>query len=178
MRERGQATVEWVGLLLGLALAFGGALTAARGADFGGSAHGLGEALSARMTCAVRDACAAGAAAPRGTSRGAGARPPASRRPAFRPPAARSPSVRPPSLRYLARGVRPAFPPPKLPTAAGRRLLRSVARAGEHAWVLCFGVRRLRQELDHPRSPREAVSPHDALEVFNECLNPLQFLLP
>jgi hypothetical protein len=57
-------------------------------------------------------------------------------------------------------------------------VLRSLARAGEHAWLVCFGVRRLRQELDHPRSPRQTLSPHDALEVFNQCLNPLEFLLP
>jgi hypothetical protein len=163
MEERGQATAEWMGLVLGLALAFGGALTAARGADFSGSAHGLGEALSGRMTCAVRDACA------HPTSH-------AHRHPPRRP-AARAPDVRPHSLRDLARGVRPVFPPPSAP-AAGRRLLRSLARAGEHAWLLCFGARRLRQELDHAQPPGQPISVHDALDVLNECVNPLGFILP
>jgi hypothetical protein len=159
MGERGQATAEWVALLLGLALAFGGALTAARGADFGGSAHGLGVALSERMTCAVHDGCSTGA------------------RPRTAPLPARRPAHHVPALRlaprFLGRGVPPAAAP-----SAGRRLIRSLARAGQHAWVVCFGVRRLRQELDHAQSPREVLSPHDALDVLNECLNPLEFLLP
>jgi hypothetical protein len=83
----------------------------------------------------------------------------------------------PNSLRYLARGVRPAFPPPSA-LRVGRRVLRSLSRAGEHAWILCIGVRRFRQERDHPQAPNETISPHDALEVFNGCFNPLGFLLP
>ena len=39
MRERGQATVEWIGLVLALALAFAGALTVAGGARFDAPAH-------------------------------------------------------------------------------------------------------------------------------------------
>ena len=163
MGERGQATVEWIGLVLALALAFAGALMVAGGARFDAPAHGLSDALSGRMVCAVRGTCAE--------------RSPARRAPAARAPASRLPVIRPPSLRYLARGVRPVRPPASAPLA-GRRLLRSFARAGEHAWIVCFGVRRLRQELDHPRSPRQTLSTHDALDVFNECLNPLQFLLP
>jgi hypothetical protein len=163
MRESGQATVEWIGLVLALALAFAGALMITGGARFDAPAHGLGEAVSGRMVCAVRGTCA---------RRSLARRPPAART-----PAPRLPAVRPPSLRYLARGVRPARPRASAPRA-GRRLLRAFARAGEHAWIVCFGVRRLRQELDHPQSPRQTLSKRDALDIFNECLNPLGFLLP
>jgi hypothetical protein len=59
-----------------------------------------------------------------------------------------------------------------------RRVFHSLARAGEHAWFLCVGYRGLRNDLQHPRSPREFISPHAVLDVFNKCINPLDFLLP
>ena len=163
MREEGQATAEWVGLVLALTVAFTGLLGAARGADFGRPAHELGEALVGRLAHPLDGR------AP--TSRAPAAHPPTSH-----PPGGGSAALRPPSLRYLARGVRPVSGP-SLPARA-RRALRSLARAGRHAWFLCVGYRGLRNDAQHPRSPREFISPHAALDVVNECLNPLEFLLP
>src|SRR5688572_27099516 len=61
--ERGQATVEWVGLVLLAALALGGlAALTARGRED----DSLGHALAGRLSCAARGGCAA-VGAPRGT---------------------------------------------------------------------------------------------------------------
>jgi hypothetical protein len=62
--ESGQATVEWVGLLLGVALMFGALVAGGREAAKGESAHELGDALAERITCAARDACGAAHARP------------------------------------------------------------------------------------------------------------------
>jgi hypothetical protein len=63
--DRGQATVEWVGLLLGVGLMFGALVAGGRGAAKGESARELGDALAERITCAARDACRAAPARPR-----------------------------------------------------------------------------------------------------------------
>ncbi|HEU0019987.1 MAG TPA: hypothetical protein VFQ14_06830 [Thermoleophilaceae bacterium] len=54
MREqRGQASVEWIVLVIVAALAFGGALTSLQGVD----GRSLGGALAHRLTCAVKGGC-------------------------------------------------------------------------------------------------------------------------
>ena len=163
MSERGQATVEWAGLALLLSLMLGGLLTAAGAADLGRPARALGEAIVGRLAHPLHARPLHAHALPREA-------------PAPRSPAPHAVAVRPPSLRYLARGVRPAWPPSA--SDRGRRVLRSLARAGEHAWFLCLGYRGLRNDAQHPRSPREFMSPHALVDVVNECLNPLDFLLP
>ena len=189
MRRRadsGQATVEWIGLVLGLALAFGGALGAARGADFSGEADGLGEALAQRMTCAARGECGAG---PGGAELGGGgrlrderraprghrlrARPPRPHRLPARPP-------RPPGA-FVGRGTPPWAPLGRRAWAlkgVGAGALRALGRAGRFAWPICLGVRRLRYELDHPRTPRQGIPARDSLALLNKCLNPWAFLVP
>jgi hypothetical protein len=62
--ERGQATVEWVALVLGVALALGALAGGLRGAAEDGSPTELGEAVAKRITCAARDACRARAERP------------------------------------------------------------------------------------------------------------------
>ncbi|HEX2161425.1 MAG TPA: hypothetical protein VHF88_06355 [Thermoleophilaceae bacterium] len=52
--ERGQASVEWVALVLLVALATGGLLAAVPGVD----GRSLGGALAHRLTCAVKGGCA------------------------------------------------------------------------------------------------------------------------
>jgi hypothetical protein len=169
MSERGQATVEWAGLALLVSLVLGGLLATAGAADFGRPAHALGEAIVGRLAH-PRLARAAARKAP-------GARAPAARAPVAGPPAGGPAVVRPPSLRYLARGVRPAWPP-SLSGRTRRRVLRSLARAGEFGWFLCVGYSGLRNDFEHPRSPREFMSPDAVVDVLNQCLNPLEFLLP
>jgi hypothetical protein len=164
MRERGQATVEWAGLALLVSLVLGGLLATAGAADFGRPAHALGEAIIGRLAHPRPPRAPAGRA-PRATP------------PASRPPAGGPPVVRPPSLRHLARGVRPAWPP-SLSGRTRRRVLRSLARAGEFGWFLCVGYSGLRNDFEHPRSPREFMSPDAVVDVLNQCLNPLEFLLP
>lgn len=54
-RESGQATVEWIGLVAGVALVLGALLAGVGETAKGGS--GLGEAVAHRITCAARDLC-------------------------------------------------------------------------------------------------------------------------
>jgi hypothetical protein len=157
----GQATVEWIGLVLGLALAFGGALGVARGADFGGEAHGLGEALASRVTCAARGSCHVEHRVV---------------------PRVHAP---PPTLdAFGGRGIRPSAPWERAPRGlrgldgAGAGVLRALGQVGRRAWIGCLGYRRLRYDLDHPRTPRESVPVGEVLDELNRCLNPWMFLFP
>jgi hypothetical protein len=189
--ESGQATVEWIGLVLGLALAFGGALGVARGANFGGEADELGEALASRVTCAARDACGAGSGpGARGGALGGRALRAGGLRGGGLRGGARGGALRggrqwrrpPPALdAFGGRGIRPSAPwekPPRALAAPGSGVLRALGRAGQHAWVFCLGYRRLRYELDHPRTPRQGVPPREIVDALNECLNPWEFLFP
>jgi hypothetical protein len=171
--ERGQATVEWIGLVLGLAVAFGGALALTRGADFEGEANGLGEALASRMTCAARAACAAEAGAGR---RGAGRR--------------SGGAVGARALRggaSVGLGVPPRGGSGSAPrglrgldgAGAGARVgvRRAFEKARKYGWAACLGYRRLRYDLDHPRFfPRDTIPPGEILDELNACLNPWKFL--
>jgi hypothetical protein len=154
-QERGQATVEWVGLVLGVALALGAVVAGGREAAKGESSAGLGGAVAERITCAVRDGCGGERAlgAPGGASLAPRAAP--GRRPSP-PPAARSA----PALRR---------------TSGGSPLLRGAGELAKHAWIACFGYRRWRYEVEHPRTPRQSVPVGDAVDMVNECLNPLSF---
>jgi hypothetical protein len=159
--QRGQATVEWIGLVLGLALAFGGALGVARGADFGGEAHGLGEALASRVTCAARGSCH------------------------VTQPAFSRVHAPPPALdAFGGRGIRPSAPWERAPRGlrgldgAGAGVLRGLGRVSRRAWIFCLGYRRLRYDLDNPRTPLEGFPPGELLDELNTCLNPWTFLFP
>jgi hypothetical protein len=187
--QRGQATVEWIGLVLGLALAFAGALGATRGADFGGEASGLGEALASRVTCAARDGCGAGQAGAgsalglgeEALGRGTGGFGGSAGRALGRPPRPRPPAT---LDAFGGRGIRPSAPWERFPRGlrglegAGSGVLRALGRAGKRAWIFCLGYRRVRYELDHPRTPRQGIPPREILDALNECLNPWQFLFP
>ena len=59
--ERGQAAVEWIGLVLGVALLLGAVAAGGREAAKGESADALGEAVAERIVCAAKGACVAGA---------------------------------------------------------------------------------------------------------------------
>jgi hypothetical protein len=61
---------------------------------------------------------------------------------------------------------------------AGSGVLRALGRAGRYAWPLCLGVRRLRYDLDHPRTPRQGIPIRDTLGMLNNCVNPWDFLVP
>jgi hypothetical protein len=55
--EHGQATVEWIGLVLGVALLLGAVAAGGREAARGESAVGLGDAVAGRIVCAAKGAC-------------------------------------------------------------------------------------------------------------------------
>jgi len=167
--EGGQATVEWVALVLAAALVLGAtAAFAGRESD-----RGLGEAVAERIT---RAAGAAGA--------------PAAGAPAAGAPAAGAPAPgglvrrRPMSGRFrttwtdAAPRVRAAPPAP----ASGRpvdalRGVRGVADVAKHAWIVCLGYERWRHELEHPAAPTEALPVDVALDIVNTCFNPHDYLL-
>jgi hypothetical protein len=170
--------------MLALALGLGGALAVARQASFGGDAHELGEALAGRMTCAARDACARERrAGPGGAAGGAHPGGLSSRlhhgRPRPRPGRPRPGRPRPGRPRPSASALGPfrgrGSPPT---TRAGSGALELLGKAGRRAWILCLGFRRLRYDLDHPRTPRQAIPPGELLDEANTCLNPWVFLSP
>jgi hypothetical protein len=151
-KEGGQATVEWIGLVLGIALALAALAAGGREAVRGESATALGRAVAKRITCAARDACGVGSAA------GAGG--------GDRRDGAPGGSLRAPRL---PRGLPPS-------TAADvSRLLPGAARLASRAWIVCLGYRRWRYDVDHPRTPGQAVPVGDTLEIVNECVNPWSF---
>jgi hypothetical protein len=176
--ERGQATVEWIGLLLLLSLAFGAVLMAVRGAGFGGPAHRLGEVLAGGITCAARDACRAEAAAMR-ELRG--------RSPRDRARDLRAWTSAPPEP-FGRRGIRPSAPWERGPRGlrgldgANSSVLRALGRAGRHAgefgWLACLGYQQWRYDYEHPRSPREAMPAAAVMDELNTCFNPIGWLLP
>jgi hypothetical protein len=148
---------------MALAALVGGASGALGGgsAEARGEARGLGAALAQRIECAARDLCGVEARGARAGGRAA-------------------PDLRFPPPPRRPRGAR-AFevferPPARL-GAEGIPRLRHLARAAEGAWLVCLGYRNLRYELDHPRSPKEAMPIRDALEIVNDCLNPWEFFL-
>ena len=176
--EGGQATVEWVALVLAAALVLGAA------AAFAGSEtdRGLGEAVAERITSAAdaAGAPAAAAAAP------AAAAPTSSE--SGRPPAAapgQPVRKRPISGRFRT-GWSEAAPPvraaPSAPASAPRavdafRSVRGVADVAKHAWIVCLGYERWRHELEHPAAPTEALPVDVALSIVNTCFNPHDYLL-
>jgi hypothetical protein len=154
-REEGQATVEWVALVLLAACVLCGVglgmRASARGAGPGGAGlggEGLGEAVAARIVCGARG----------------GTRCPAPRRsPSPRSPAPRSPSPRSPARSSPLR-------------AEGVQRLRGVAQVAKRVWVVCLGYKRLRYEVEHPRTSGEPMPLDEALGIANDCFNPLGFL--
>jgi hypothetical protein len=157
--EEGQATVEWIGLVLLVAVALGALLTLAPPVD----GRSLGGAVAHAITCAARGGCAA--AAPELSPPRAGVAPP---RPA--------PPVAPPRAAPPPRAASPprAAPLPQAPPES--RALQGARTAAKRLWLVCLGYRRLRHDLEHPRLPTEGIPVRDALDIANDCVNPLSFL--
>jgi hypothetical protein len=145
--ERGQATVEWLALVLLAALILG---AAAAGATGRGDRE-VGAVLAERIL--------GGAAAPDA--------PAAAEVPALA--AAVTPRVRAPAP--------PPHAPPPLRAADAFQRLRDVGTVAKHTWIFCLGYRSWRYEVEHPRAPTVPVPLEDALEMINSCLNPYAFLM-
>jgi hypothetical protein len=143
----GQATIEWVGLVLVAALVLG-ALAALRAPA---QDRELGAVLARRITCAAGAACAD---AP------AGRRPPA--------PLSALPVAPSPPLRERAA--------PRAKAVDAFRRLRGVGKLTNRIWIVCLGHRRWAYEREHVRGPGGTMPLGEALEAANTCLNPLSFL--
>jgi hypothetical protein len=178
--ERGQATIEWVGLILLVALALGALLKLAPGAE---GRRLLAHTLAHEVTCAAAARCQAGPSeggAKGEDSPGPHARAPANAGQALAPEArarasapghAGAPKARardaPVRTRLTASAPsRPAseqaWPAGVAPrrieaagvatdrAAAAMHALRGVRRLARRAWVLCLGWKRYRYERAHP----------------------------
>jgi hypothetical protein len=177
--EGGQATVEWVALVLAAAMVLGAAgALAGREAD-----RGLGKELAERIS---RTAAGAGPSPDAAAAPPVRVAPPATR---VAPPASR---VAPPGSRVAPPGSRVARPGSRVappgsraapPPASGPRAvdasrsLRGIAGVAKRAWILCLGYQRWKHELEHPAAPTEALPVDVALSIANTCLNPHDYLL-
>jgi hypothetical protein len=150
--ERGQATVEWIGLVLGVALLLGAVAAGGREAAKGESAVGLGDAVAERIVCAAKGACGAGG---RGERLGGV-----------------------PERRGGERlGLLGGGPSPRLsPSAPVRSEAGIPSEVLKRTWFLCLGYRRWQYDREHPRSPLEGVPLRETVKTVNECANPLSFL--
>jgi hypothetical protein len=181
--ERGQATVEWIGVVLLVALAL-----AALG-RFAPRAHGedLGMTLAHSVTCAARDGCGRGDfAAGIGTAASSGSRPVQR---GFTPPpllphradvgaggGLRLPSAR--ALlqwgrRQLAERVGPAGE-----RALIKRLRRGTGTAWRRAWIACLVYERFRYAFMHPESrfPGHVIPLSEVVRMANDCISPLDLV--
>jgi hypothetical protein len=175
-REDGQATAEWLGLVLVVALALG-ALAAFRAPA---TDRRLGELVAERIGSSLDTAGASRAAAAGGGSR-AGIGPEVPR-----------PTAPPGGTAALLSGAgRPRAPDADVAARDGgasrvagrarlvdafRRLRTAGPALARRAWIVCLGYRRFRYELEHPRAPNEAMPLDEAVDIANGCLNPYSFL--
>jgi hypothetical protein len=148
--EGGQATVEWVALVLVAALVLGAAAALAGRED----ERGLGEVLAKRI--------ASGPEALERSGDGAGAA--RSGAPADSPAPLEAGAVAPPPA--ATPGAVQAF-----------RSLRGLGEVAKRTWIICLGYKRWRYELANPMAPNEVLPLRDAFDMLNGCLNPYDFLL-
>lgn len=152
--DRGQATIEWTGLALFVALVLGTLATLAPRVD----GRGLGSTVSNAITCGARGGCEG-----------------------------RSPS---PTVGRALRSVRPEdaaaaehrrVAPVRSAVSAERagaafHALRGVREVAKKVWVVCMGFRRYVYEREHPRIPSEPMPLEEAVDIADECFNPVGFL--
>jgi hypothetical protein len=174
--EGGQASVEWVGVVLLVAVALGALARLSDRVDGSGVATaGLGATRCALAGCEGRGApLASTTGIEGGRSPGDGARAPAARAVTLPPllPA-------PPPGGGATGGGRAAGAPRR----PGLRLTnpippRARARLGavwRRAWVACFAYERVRYGLLHPENHRQVVPLRDIAQMTNDCLSPFDF---
>jgi hypothetical protein len=156
--ESGQATIEWVGLVLVAALVLGAlALVRTPSQD-----RGLGTVLAKRITCAAGSSCAMAATAP------------PARLPAGAPAPVPAPALPPAPAPGAARPR--GHPVPRAKAADAFRRLRGAGKLTNRIWITCLGYRRYVYERDHLLEPYGTMPLDEALEIADTCLNPLNFL--
>jgi hypothetical protein len=149
----GQATIEWVALVLAAALVLG-ALAAFRAPA---QDRSLGTLIAERLTCT-----AAG---------GRRCAPAAAGRLADRPARRRAIPAPPARPRSVGRAVTRAGA-----TDAVERL-RGLGKWGGRVWMVCLAYRRYIFEREHRLEAMQGRMPlAEAVDIADECLNPLSFL--
>jgi hypothetical protein len=146
--QSGQATVEWVALVLLAALALGAAAAfAERVRD-----RGLGELVAKRVARAPREVGLAAAAA------------------------ARAPGA-PVALATAPHSPAPAAPPAAAPRRIDASpAIRGIGTVAKRAPIGCLGYKRWRYERERPLAAIEGIPLGDALGIANDCLNPYDYL--
>jgi hypothetical protein len=163
--EGGQASVEWIGLVLLVALALAALVRFAPRAD----AEALAPELLHAIGCAARGGCEAPA--------GDGAPHRMVSAPPLVPIAPRE--RRPPRSRWraLPDGLLSARP-----LVRGRSLVRRVGRGAgllwRRSWILCLGYERARYGFLHPeiRFPHVPIPLSEDLRMANDCLSPVDLV--
>jgi len=161
--ESGQASVEWIGLVLLLALGLAALVRFAPRAD----AEALGSELVHALACAARSGCHA--AESDALRAGGGARPGAAPRGLVSAP----PLVPIAPRERAVRGSR------RRPQLRGRALIRRVRRgaglAWRRSWLLCLGYERARYGFLNPevRFPGVPIPLSEDVRMLNDCLSPV-----
>jgi hypothetical protein len=163
--ERGQASVEWIGLVLLLALG----LTALARFTPRADAGTLGAELVHTLTCAARGGCDGDRDGRAGSGSG---------RLVVAPPLVpvppgerRSSRQSSPRARAWLRRPRPAGP-------LLRRAGRGAGRLWRRSWFLCLGYERVRWSVLHPeiRFPHQTIPIAEDLRIANDCLSPVDLV--
>ena len=166
--ERGQSTVEWIGILLLVALALMALARLAPRSD--------GHALATTLAHAITS--------PKSQSRQVvGIR--GGKRTEYPPPEAdafTAPSLvpLPPRLapRPAPRGPRALRARPAAPPALLRRARRATGSAWRRAWYACLVYERFRWAFLHPESrfPGYTMPPEEVLRIANDCISPVDLV--
>jgi hypothetical protein len=169
--EGGQATVEWIGILLLVALALAALARFAPRAD--------GQALGTTLAHSITHPDAA-RTAPKAEEVGIRS----GNRTVPRPPGAEAftaPPLMPIPTRTTPRSAR--IPPDlgvRLPAAPAllRRARRATGTAWRRAWYACLVYERFRWALLHPESrfPGYTMPPAELLRIANDCISPVDLV--
>lgn len=159
--ERGQATVEWIGILLLIALALTSLVRLTPGAD----GHALGNTLASSITTP--------------NSQVVGMR--SGKRTVHPPPVAEAFTAPPlvPHLRRWRAAPRVRLPdPPALLRQARRQARRGAGSAWRRAWYACLVYERFRWAFLHPESrfPGYTMPPAEVLRIMNDCISPVDLV--
>lgn len=182
--ERGQATVEWAGLVLALALVLG-----ALAKLDPGDGERLGTTLLDALTCAAAGGCHAkpdrvgrgpkAGGAGRDSKAGRAGRAPGRRpedqftAPPLVPLDPRRSRGSPGALRRSLDRLRDAVVRVNTP-----RTRRAAGRLWRRAWIACFAYERFRLNRLFPDTvlPGRTVPPREAVRVVNDCLSPVDLV--
>jgi hypothetical protein len=165
--ERGQATVEWIGIVLLVAVALAALSRLAPRAE--------GRGLAATVLHSVTHSARAADSARSARSADPVRRPP---RPASRPIPRRESFVVP--LLVPRPGQSPPGPRIRLPEAPAllERARRGGGTAWRRAWIACLVYERFRYAFLHPESrfPGHTIPPSEVLRMANDCISPVDLV--